>query len=148
MVQDRIEREILIAAPIERVWAVITEAEHIGSWFNDGETEVDLRPGGMMSLTWKEHGTHSILIEKVDPPHLFAWRWDPATSKDPREGGSTLVEFALTPEGEGTRLRVVETGFADLPVSEEDKASSVRNNTEGWAAELAQLVEYAERLAG
>ncbi|MGW5365838.1 SRPBCC family protein [Actinopolymorpha pittospori] len=148
MVQDRIEREVLIAAPVERVWSVITEAEHIGSWFNDGETKVDLRPGGMMSLTWNDHGTHSILIEKVDPPHLFSWRWDPATSKDPREAASTLVEFMLTPEGDGTRLRVVETGFADLSVSEEDRATAVLHNVEGWAAELPELVEYVERLAG
>ena len=56
--------------------------------------------------------------------------------------------LVLTPEGAGTRLRVVETGFADLPVSEEDRATSVRHNIEGWAAELPELVEYAERLAG
>ncbi|WP_238362045.1 SRPBCC domain-containing protein [Actinopolymorpha pittospori] len=79
---------------------------------------------------------------------MFSWRWDPATSKDPREAGSTLVEFTLTPEGDGTRLRVVETGFADLSVSEEDRATAVLHNVEGWAAELPELVEYVERLAG
>ena len=34
--EDRIEREITIAAPIERVWAVITEPEHVGKWFGQG----------------------------------------------------------------------------------------------------------------
>ena len=44
MVADRIEREITIAAPIERVWSILTEAEHIHGWFADAE--IDLRPGG------------------------------------------------------------------------------------------------------
>ena len=30
---DRIEREVHIAAPIERVWAVLTEPALVGIWF-------------------------------------------------------------------------------------------------------------------
>ena len=29
---DTIEREITIAAPIERVWDLITQPEHVGTW--------------------------------------------------------------------------------------------------------------------
>ena len=47
----------------------------------------------------------------------------------------------------GTRLRVVETGFAGLQVSDEDKAVAVKENTEGWIDELGELREYAERPA-
>ena len=46
MTQDSIEREVTIEAPVERVWSVITEAEHVGRWFGDAGAEVDLRPGG------------------------------------------------------------------------------------------------------
>jgi uncharacterized protein YndB with AHSA1/START domain len=49
MSRDRIERTVVVAAPIERVWAVITRAEHIASWFSD-TAEVDLRPGGSLTL--------------------------------------------------------------------------------------------------
>ena len=36
MKPDRIERDIVIAAPIERVWKVLTAPEHVGVWFGQG----------------------------------------------------------------------------------------------------------------
>ena len=38
MSADRIERETLVDAPVQRVWRLITEAEHIGTWFSHEET--------------------------------------------------------------------------------------------------------------
>ena len=52
MQKDRIEQEIVIAAPIERVWAVLTEPAHVGRWFGQGgPAEIDLRPGGSWCWT-------------------------------------------------------------------------------------------------
>ena len=45
MVANSIEREIIIDAPVARVWDALTEADQIASWFGDG-AEIDLRPGG------------------------------------------------------------------------------------------------------
>ena len=53
---DSIERETIIAAPVERVWALLTEAEHIRAWFAFGGVDVDLRPGGALRFRWEEHG--------------------------------------------------------------------------------------------
>ena len=52
---DSIEREILIEAPAEVVWGVITEPEQISRWFTD-EAEVEARPGGAGTLTWRPGG--------------------------------------------------------------------------------------------
>ena len=68
MTPDRIEREILIAAPVERVWEVLTEPEHIAVWFGPGTPSVDLRPGGFMVLEHGEYGSFPTRMEKVDPP--------------------------------------------------------------------------------
>ena len=38
MSADRIEREIEIEAPVDVVWAVVTEPHHIASWFTDSAT--------------------------------------------------------------------------------------------------------------
>ena len=46
MTEDRIERDVLIDAPVKRVWALITEAEHLGTWFGDAGADIDLREGG------------------------------------------------------------------------------------------------------
>jgi hypothetical protein len=45
-VTDRIEREIVVAAPADRLWEVLTRPEHIGRWFEGMDVEMDLRPGG------------------------------------------------------------------------------------------------------
>lgn len=144
MVADRIEQEIVIEAPPEVVWELVTDPEHVGAWFGDA-AEVDLRPGGDAALTWDEYGTFLARVERVEPPRFFSFRWARPADTPPAEGNSTLVEFSLSAEGEGTRLRVVESGFATLATSEDEKAQHLADNTEGWSVELGHLREYAAK---
>jgi uncharacterized protein YndB with AHSA1/START domain len=143
---DWIEREIMIDASRERVWAVLTEPKHVAGWFGDS-AEIDLRPGGKAAFGWTEHGTHLAVIERVDEPNLFSYRWARGTDSEPATGTSTLVEFTLTEVPTGTLLRVVETGFASLHGGADEQEQAVKENTEGWTSELAELKEYAERPA-
>jgi uncharacterized protein YndB with AHSA1/START domain len=145
MVPERIEREVLIEAPLDVVWAVVTEPEHLGGWFGDS-AEIDLRPGGEAVLTWEKHGSALARVEKVEPPHTFSFRWARPLGAEPNEGNSTLVEFNLSAEGEQTRLRVVESGFAAFDGSEDEKATYAAENREGWQAELGDLQEYVAKL--
>lgn len=144
--QDAIHREVTIDAPVERVWSLITEAEHLGRWFGDAGAEIDLRPGGALTLRWDEHGAHDCLIEAVEPHKRFAFRWKPG-GVPAAEGNTTLVEFVLRPDGDGTCLAVTESGFASMPASEQERLESLRGNTRGWEAELGDLVEHAQRVA-
>lgn len=146
MVPERIEREILIEAPLETVWAVVTEPEHIGGWFSDS-ADIDLRPGGKAILNWKEHGTAHGRVEKVEPPRFFSFRWIRSAGTELREGNSTLVEFSLSAEGDGTRLRVVESGFPELDGSDDDKARYAEEHRQGWELELDELREYVRQQA-
>ena len=143
MSTDRIERETFIEAPVERVWEIVTEPEHVGRWFSDAGAEIDLRPGGPITMTWEEHGTVYGRVEAVEAPHRFAVRWAAQIGSQALDDGkSTLVEFTLAPEDEGTRLRVVESGFASLDMPEADRIAKVAGNTEGWQIELGHLVDY------
>ena len=150
MVPDQIERETVIDAPTERVWELITEPEHVGRWFGDAGATIDLRPGGEMVIRWADHGTSHARVVAVEPHTRFSYRWapfkDPA-GEEPVEGNSTLVEFTLAPEGDGTRLRVVESGFASLATSEEQRAKNHASNTGGWQQELGELRDYATKVA-
>jgi uncharacterized protein YndB with AHSA1/START domain len=146
MVQDRIEREIVVAAPRERVWEIIMQAEH---WASGSAT----RRRSICSLVarsplwWQKHGTVYATIEKIDEPHSFSYRWMPGKiGEKPVRDNSTLVEFTLTPQGEQTRLRVVETGFGGLAMNESERAEQFDDNTEGWASKLHALQQYAEQL--
>lgn len=147
MVEDRIEREIVVAAPRERVWEIITQAEHVGKWFGDS-AEIDLRPGGTMVLRWEKHGTMYGMIEKIDEPNYFSYRWMPGRlNEKPSKENSTLVEFTLTPEGGQTRVRVVETGFSRLLMTDSERAEQFADNTKGWASQLRDLQQYVEQLS-
>lgn len=146
MVPQRIEREILIHAPVDVVWAVVTEPEHIREWFSD-TVDVDLRPGGRARLHWNEHGTVHGRVERVEPPHFYSFRWTVGVDLELAEENSTLVEFRLRAEGESTRLTVVESGFRDLAASDDEKRGHVDSHKQGWARELGELDEYVRTMA-
>jgi uncharacterized protein YndB with AHSA1/START domain len=149
MTPDRIEREITISAPVERVWSVLTEADHIGGWFADAGAEIDLRPGGALVMRWQEYGMTRARVEAVEPPRRFAYRWTAHHAKpgaEPETGNSTLVEFTLSPEGDATRLRVVETGFAALAATDEQARSNYEDNVGGWTEMLPRLDAYVGKV--
>ena len=142
---DRIETDVLIAAPLERVWELVTSAEHVGRWFADAGAEVELRPGGALSLSWRKHGTFHGRVEVVEPPHRFAFRRVSAVESEapPTPANSTLAEFTLDAHGDGTRVAVVETGFAGLDADPDARTAALASHTRGWTAELGELAAYA-----
>jgi uncharacterized protein YndB with AHSA1/START domain len=135
---DRIERTVEIAHPPAKVWAALTTAEGLGTWFGNQAT-IDLRPGGSAQMTWTSGDKADMRIERVEEPRVFGFTWHiyGLPDDDPRR---TYVEFTLEPVGAGTRLTVVESGFAQLPDDAHRKA--YEGNTEGWASELSELVQY------
>ena len=145
MVTDRIEREIVVAAPAERLWEVLTRPEHIGRWFEGMDVELDLRPGGMMVLTSQEFGKFQAIVDQVAPPRLFAHRWARHPDTPVSEGTATRVEFTLTPQGDGTRVRVAESGFASTDAVKVDQARHAEANSQGWRQVLGSLQRYVEQ---
>jgi uncharacterized protein YndB with AHSA1/START domain len=146
----QIERETVISAPVERVWAVLTEGEHVGRWFSDAGADIDLRPGGAIVFRWAEHGTGRAQVVDVEPPRRFSYRWAPMREhwgEEPTDANSTLVEFTLATEGDGTRLKVVESGFEALEGTDEQRRASHEQNTEGWEVQLGNVRDYAARIA-
>lgn len=137
---DRIERTMELAHPPAKVWAALTTAEGLGTWFGNRAT-VDLRPGGAARLTWTDGPTVDLRVERVEEPAVFGFTWPVhgLPDDDPRR---TYVEFTLTQVGDGTRLTVVESGFAQLP--DDAHAKAFDGNTQGWASELGELVTYLD----
>lgn len=148
MEQDRIERTVHIAATTERVWEVLTKPEHIGRWFGPGTPAVvDLRPDGVMEIEPGPPGEKYLArIVKVDPPHVFSYRWAsafPGVLAD--EANSTLVEFQLAAEGATTRLTVCESGFAALQIpADREPFASYQSHSQGWSEVLGNLAAYAQ----
>jgi uncharacterized protein YndB with AHSA1/START domain len=149
MVEDRIERDIVVPAPIAQVWATVTEAEHIGSWFGTGgPARIDLRPGGRIFFNHGPHGDIPARVATVERPRRFSFRWvvsDPY-DEEPRTGNSTLVEFTLTGDGTKTSVHVTESGYAALDLPPADVATRFAANAQGWPDILGKLGAHAETL--
>ncbi|MEV4840347.1 SRPBCC domain-containing protein [Nonomuraea sp. NPDC049486] len=144
MGSDAIERVVVLRHPVERVWAALTTAEGLSRWFGS-VAEIDLRPGGRAFFRWDDLGDQSVAtIVVVDPPRRFAFRW--AIEGLPEDDAPrTLVDFTLEPIPDGTRLRLVESGFAQAAA---DVARSAHQaNSQGWDAELADLETYLDAAA-
>jgi uncharacterized protein YndB with AHSA1/START domain len=137
---DRIERVVDIAHPPAAVWTALTTAEGLGTWFGNQAT-IDLRPGGAAQMTWDHGHRAEMRIERVEEPAVFGFTWHiyGLPDDDPRR---TYVEFTLEPSGSGTRLTVVESGFAQL--TDDAFREAYDGNAKGWASELGELVEYLD----
>lgn len=135
---DQIVRTLELTQPPAKVWAALTTAEGLGTWFGNA-AKIDLRPGGAAQLSWEGGDKAELFIERVEEPTLFAftWRINGLPEEDPRR---TYVEFTLEPTGTGTRLTMMETGFGQLP--DDAHAKAFGGNTDGWTHELGELVEY------
>src|SRR5262245_10098578 len=93
-VPDTVEREMVLRAPLARVWAALTEPMEIVKWFGDG-AELDLRPGGSGLFSF---GTERcpLIVHEVDPMHLYSYWWEPGPGGDPvnvPDDNRTLVRF-------------------------------------------------------
>ena len=137
---DRIERVVDIAQPPATVWTALTTAEGLSSWFGH-EATIDLRPGGVARMSWDDGHSVEMRVERVEEPTAFGFTWPVhgMPNDDPRR---TYVEFTLEEVGTGTRLRVVETGFAQLPEDGHDKGHAA--HVQGWQSELGELVAHLE----
>ncbi|WP_337975077.1 SRPBCC family protein [Cellulomonas sp. NTE-D12] len=143
-----VTRAVTIDAPVEKVWAAITEPEHISRWFGQRTVLDELALGARGVFSFDGYGDFPVLIEELEPLRVIAYRWSndnaralSGTDVDPEH--STVFRFTLEPAGAGTVLTVVERGFGTLT----DPHAALESNRGGWTAELDELVAYVESIA-
>lgn len=144
---DRIEREILLKAPPARVWRALTNADEFGRWFGvdlTGQTfAAGSRVTGRILHPAYAHVVFDIDIERMEPPRYLSWRWHPAAIErgvDYSAERRTLVEFELKEVAEGTQLRVIESGFNQVPAAR--RAEAFRMNSGGWDGQIKNIERH------
>ncbi len=145
---DKIEKELLLRAPKTRVWRALSDAEEFGSRFGmkmDGPFEVGHSVQARMKNPKYEHLSVEFEIERMDPEDFFSYRWHPYAmdanidySKEP----TTLVEFQLEDAPGGTLLRVIESGFDQIPAGR--RAEAFGMNSKGWSSQVENIRRYVE----
>jgi uncharacterized protein YndB with AHSA1/START domain len=141
MANIEIEREVVIDAPVDVVWRTITEPDQITQWFAD-RVELIAEPGGHGAMYFGDEGEGGpLVVDAVEAPTRFSFRWNHPAGEDPVDGNSLLVEFTLVAEGsERTRLRVVESGLDLLAWPDAEKERYAEEHNGGWATFLERLV--------
>jgi uncharacterized protein YndB with AHSA1/START domain len=144
---DRIERKILLRAPRARVWRALTNAEEFGSWFGvalKGKTMVAGKHlQGNITYPGFEHLVWEVLIERLEPQSLMAWRWHPAAidaKVDYSSEPTTLVTFELKDAEGGTLLSVAESGFDAIPPAR--RLDAFRMNSGGWDTQIKNIEKH------
>jgi uncharacterized protein YndB with AHSA1/START domain len=117
-----------IAAQPERVFDYFTRADAIVRWMGDYAV-LDARPGGQFRLDINGVPVRGRYLD-VERPRRLLISWGRAGSERLPPGASTL-EVTLTPEAEGTTVRIV---HRDLP------ALDARQHAIGWPHFLERLI--------
>jgi uncharacterized protein YndB with AHSA1/START domain len=161
---DRIEKKILLRAPLARVWRAISDSAEFGSWFGmklegpfiPGQTvhgvivptTVDPKVAEMQKPY--EGFPLDLIIERMESERLFSFRWhpgppDPAVDKyvqyeHYRTQPTTLVTFQVEQQPDGVLLTITETGFDSIPLDRRAKAFA--SNSQGWEGQLKLIEGY------
>jgi uncharacterized protein YndB with AHSA1/START domain len=147
---DRIHKDVVLRAPRARVWRALTDPQQLGSWFKlDLDRSVTFRPGehvrAQVTYPGYEHLTWEATIDRMEPEHLFAWRWHPSAiepGQDYTKEPTTLVTFELEEVADGTRLTVTESGFDAIPL--ERRGEAFRGNESGWQEQMVNIARYVD----
>ena len=140
---DRIEQDIMINAPLDRVWELVSEP---GWWVpTKVVAAVDHTPGHQVVRESEKWGQFPVEVIRVDPKTYAAFRWaSHVPGADLTAANTTLVEFRVEPVGDAVRVSVVESGFAAVDASASVREQAWKDNTGGWQEEMAGLKERAE----
>lgn len=140
---DCIEKNIELKAPISRVWRAITDYREFGKWFEvdlEGPFVAGEEARGRITHPGYEHVTWTATVKDIQPENLFSFYWRPYAI-DPNVDYSgeppTLVEFRLEEIKGGTLLTLTECGFDRIPASRREEA--FRMNDQGWGQQMKNI---------
>jgi uncharacterized protein YndB with AHSA1/START domain len=157
MSTDRIEKKVLLRAPLARVWRAISDAKEFGSWFGV-KFDAPFTPGAklrgvIVPTTVNEEVARSqkpyegtpfeITVEEMEPERLFSFRWHPYAVErgvDYSLEPTTLVAFTLEKTVDGIMLTITESGFDQVPLARRAKAFSA--NEGGWSKQVELIEAY------
>ena len=157
MSTNRIEKTILLRAPLKRVWRALSDSTEFGNWFGM-RFNAPFAPGATMTAVIVpttvnqevakmqkpyEGISFEIKIEQMQPERLFSFRWHPGAVEpgiDYASEPTTLVVFTLEKAPGGVQLTVTESGFDQIPLARRAKAFSA--NEGGWTLVIKLIEEY------
>jgi uncharacterized protein YndB with AHSA1/START domain len=152
---DSIQKTVHLRARRARVWRALSDAREFGAWFGvrfDGPFVPGASLRGVIVPTTADPEVarsqepyrgkgFDILVERLEPERLLAFRWHPHAVEpgvDYSLEPTTLVVFEIEDAPDGVLLRVTESGFDRIPLARRAKAFTA--NEGGWSM-VMRLIE-------
>ena len=143
---DRIEKNVVLRAPLPRVWRVLADSREFGHWFRlslEGPFVEGQTVHGTILHPGLEHLRVALAMERILPEKLLSYRWHPY-AVDPHVDyaaePTTLVELFVEEKDGGTALRLVESGFDRIPLAR--RAEAFRMNDQGWTEQMKNIERH------
>jgi uncharacterized protein YndB with AHSA1/START domain len=128
-----IEKRLLIAAPVERVWEALSDPAAIQGWMGeDPDLRLDLRPGGRYLIF---SGATSGEFTEVTAPRVLAYTW--RQQEWPAAWPDSVVHWELTPSGAGTQVRLTHDQFPNA----EERDSHASGWDDYWLTPMQAWLE-------
>jgi uncharacterized protein YndB with AHSA1/START domain len=112
------ERTVEVPHPVTQVWHTLTDPGQMGLWIMNfdqtpGEMKTDFRPVAGTSYRmdalpkgWRGYVVGKVLEVVPERRLVYTWAQGPYQDANPAR-----IEFTLEPTPDGTRVRMVQTGF-------------------------------------
>jgi uncharacterized protein YndB with AHSA1/START domain len=143
-----IEREIFVQASPDVVFDVVSQPEHVKQWWPD-DAVYEPTPGGTGHIVFgvdDQATVESLTVVESEPPRTFSFRWTHPAGETARLSNSLLVTFEITPAGDGTRVRMTETGFRERGWEAAILEEQYHSHETGWDHYLPRLTPYLATL--
>nr|MBD3623589.1 SRPBCC domain-containing protein [Sunxiuqinia sp.] len=129
-------KEVVLNAPIVKVWKAITNKNDMKQWYFELET---FRPEVGFEFQFyggkdEKQYLHLCQVMEVIPGRklAYSWRYD-------GNPGNSLVTFELFPEGKNTKLRLTHQGLESFGTNNPDLAKE--NFVEGWNTIIGKSIK-------
>ncbi|HEX4646984.1 MAG TPA: SRPBCC domain-containing protein [Verrucomicrobiae bacterium] len=129
-----IKKEILIDAPVARVWEHITDPKKIAGWLMPNDFQA--RVGDEFYLDCQDQGRISCVVKEIVPLQKLVYSFKSKATKV-----ETLLTMTLTTEGKRTRVTLIHSGWDALPPGEQGIADAFGD---GWGGALKKLQEQMQ----
>jgi uncharacterized protein YndB with AHSA1/START domain len=154
---DRIEKQIVLHAPLQRVWQAVADSKQFGTWFGvafEGPFIAGTRITGRIVPTrvdpeiaklQKPHEgkAFEFYVDRIEAMRSISFRWHPyaiESDTDYTKEPTTLIVFELKEVVDGTLLTISESGFDNMPL--ERRAKAFAANEAGWTHQLHLIEKY------
>jgi uncharacterized protein YndB with AHSA1/START domain len=130
-----IRHNLVLKAPILKVWEAVATSEGLAAWFMPNDFQP--KQGHAFHLNAGGFGLSPCTVTEINPPHHLSFRW----------GKDWTITFELQELDDTTAFTLIHSGWKTDTTTEFGESHQVVRNRmdQGWAGLLQSLASHVEK---